>query len=695
MKEYWKNTLVALKGKIRERDFIGFDVETYGENNEFYSGSFYYYKNEEDRKKGLGTFNYFTNKEEMLIFITQRKFRNKFVVATNLGFDLTSLFWKTKYWNNLNIISRGSDILLAKYDLKNNNGYINFIDTFNFCRFGVADLGKMIGIDKLEKPLFLGNKPMNYIEEQELKNYNIRDSKISCDFMYFLQKGINEAGGNLKITIASTSLDVWRRGFLNNSGVDRLTKEEFVLRNDKEVKNTIFSGYYGGRTEVFSRGRFNNINYYDINSLYPSVMRLKFPVPQSIKKINNFNVDYINNFEGVTECLISSPNIKIPLLPVKIKEKGTNKLVFPTGTFKGTWNNVELRKALRIGYKIKEISKQYIYTQTFYPFKYYVEHFYNKRLEQKILGNNMEFIYKLLLNSLYGKFAQKKRQKMNIKFVNELNEEEKKNLYYGDIDKDTDVINNILYEVKKSEFNGIFSFPILSSYTTSYARLLMYDYLEELGENVIYMDTDSIFTSKELSTSNELGFMKLEYSVDELVVVKPKFYMIDDSPKIKGINRCTKEDFVNVLSGGVVDKIKFSKLRESIRRGIEPNKKIKVSKKLDLNDTKRDWENKRFDDMSIQESIPLVVEYLDDENRVITRFDVNINPGILLPKVNEYIKRNQYLKTHFKGRMLELKDAMVKCLINYVDLDVVDWLVMSKDKPISEYLEEFMSVEGV
>jgi len=681
-KEYWRNTLQPLTGKIRKQDYIGFDVETFGVDNKFYSGCFYYYK------RGVEKFEYFTDKYKMLSFILRREFRNKTVVATNLSFDLSVLFWGTKYWNNIKLITRGSDVLMASYDLGNNNGKIKFIDTFNFVKLGVAKLGDIIGVKKFDSPSWIGDrKPLNNSEELELKLYNIRDSKISCDFMYFLQEGINDAGGNIKVTIASTALDVWRRGHLKQN----LTKEEYFIK-DGEVKDIIFNAYYGGRTEVFKRGMFNDVNYYDINSLYPSVMTKKFPLPQSIKKVYYPDISNVLNFEGVSECVVTTPsNIDKPLLPIRLKD---GKLVFPIGRFKGCYNHVELRRALKLGYKL-ELTKQYIYTQTFYPFKSYVNLFYSKRLEYKKQGSNMELVCKLLLNSLYGKFAQKNRQQLSIKMVSHLSDDEYLKFLKSDSVNPSFIIkDDVLFDIKKTIFNGIFSFPILSSYTTSYARLLMYDYLEKY--DVIYMDTDSIVTRDDVLTSQMLGDMKLEGRISKSIFIKPKMYLMDDDIKVKGVSKCSVDDFNSFLNGGSVDKMKFSKLRESIRRGMNPNTRMMVSKSLNLEDTKRDWGNKKFNEFEEQISVPIEVDLVDSGNVQVSGFNFNND----LDKhyyyvVDEYLSNNVYLKKHFKGSLKELKSNMCRLLDKGVDLDLVDWLSMSSDKPISEYVDDYLSVGGI
>ena len=161
--------------------------------------------------------------------------------------------------------------------------------------------------------------------------------------------------------------------------------------------------------------------------LYPSVMLNEFPLSSSVKSVPFPLLKFINMYEGVTECEVMTPkNMNIPLLPLRID----GKLKFPIGNFKGVWNNVELRKALSIGYKIRPI-KQIIYTETFKPFDTFVNAFYNKRLEFKKENNAMELVMKLILNSLYGKFAQKEKQDLTINNMEYLDDDFKKKLLFS------------------------------------------------------------------------------------------------------------------------------------------------------------------------------------------------------------------------------------------------------------------------
>lgn len=593
-----------LKGRIMTELFMGFDVETYGVENKFYSGGFWWID-----KHGRKFWKYFTEAEKMRQFILRKKWRNYTVVATNLSFDFTVLFWNTEYWNNFKIVMRGSRIMLADYRFKSRNGRIKFIDTMNYIPFGVSKLGEIVGVNKLDSPSFWvysesgkvidTPKPSSYDEAKELEIYNKQDCMISCLFMKFLQEGINKFGGNLKMTSASTSLDTWRR---NYQPFD-IVKEEYQLQED--IKPFIYEGYYGGRTEVFERGLIKDMYYYDINSLYPSVMCLAYPNPNTVFKEYKPSVKNILHKEGVTKCTVYCPYMKYPLLPYR----NDGKLMFPTGLFTGVWNNVELRKAIEIGYEIREVHQQLSYDSVFYPFRKYVNELYDLRLKYREEGSNMELVVKLLMNSLYGKFAQRHLQDYKVVDEEFLDEEDLKKIFEGELE--FDMIDGKIIMKKDKICNSVFTFPILSSYVTSYARLLMYGYI--LKYNPVYTDTDSLICREQIPESKDLGKMKLEAYVKEGYIVKPKMYMVHtDSKKkplwvkAKGVKKPNEEDFMDILKGNKVMKDKFSTLRESIRRHIQPNTILEISKQLDLEDNKRIW-NKSFNMYELQQSEPIKI----------------------------------------------------------------------------------------
>jgi len=90
--------------------------------------------------------------------------------------------------------------------------------------------------------------------------------------------------------------------------------------------------------------------------------------------------------------------------------------------------------------------------------------------------------------------------------------------------------------------------PALSAHISSLARLKLYKAMEKCENEVWYVDTDSIITSKRLRTSSKLGGLKLEHKIIRGYFIAPKFYYLQPNPdnpivKIKGFpNRTFSEE---------------------------------------------------------------------------------------------------------------------------------------------------------
>lgn len=586
---------------ITKREFIGFDVETYGQHNTFLMGGFYWYYG----KYRKPTYISFWNKNKMIEYVLKniRFFRKHWIVATNLEFDFTTLFKDTKYWNCFNLLFRDSQLISVseikepskESKSKQKRHGLQFIDTMNYAPYSVAKWGKILGKRKLEPPsswekttlhgieTLLPRKPKNEWERKELEEYNMRDCEISCDAMYLIQQGINNFKGQLKITIASSCFDIFRRSFQNIP----MIKEQYVLQDDK-VLDLIYQSYYGGRTEVFKRGEFKDLYYYDINSLYPSVMKNEIPIPQSVNHPTTPERQNIVLYEGVSKVDVIAPTtMDKPFLPYRDGQK----LIFPTGKFTGAYTHVELRKALELGYTIGKIHDQLYYTETQPMFKQYVDVMYKTRLKQKQAKDPLQSMTKLLMNSLYGGFGMKSVTETKLLDMNYLCADDLKQMDIFEI-----IGNHVIQRTTKT-YNGRRKFPIIATYVTAYARCTMYDYVNNSA--VIYTDTDSIFTTVPLDQSlisNQLGAMKLEGTYSHGIFIKPKMYAItndDDQTtvRLKGVSKPTYDEFLGTVTGGAITKLKFCRLKESVRRGLDTNSIIPIEKNMDLTDTKRTWES--------------------------------------------------------------------------------------------------------
>jgi hypothetical protein len=575
----------------------GFDIETTGDNNDFLMGSI------------VGSNGYcktFWDKTEMqkhLFYDLTYRHRNTIVTATNLGFDFLALFSDSALLEKFELVFRGSSLIISMHKLKLNGCTktytLRFVDTMNYTPSSVKKLGEAVGITKLETPAYIKENRMPKLpeEKQYIEKYNLQDALISMTWLNMFQDQVNCLGARLRMTIAATALDLYRRKYLNIN----------VYHEPDTVEKFIHESYYGGRVECFKRGVWLDVklNYYDYNSHFPACMINEYPNPSYCRESDHPSIDILNMYHGVSNCTVTAPDAEIMLLPYKDK---TGKLLFPSGTFTGTWTHIELRKALEIGYKIIKIHRQIYYTRTWQPFEGYVTELY--KLKSTAQDNVSRMTYKLLLNSLYGKWAERYWDRTSVKHINKMTQQDLINASDGSGTISGEWLLTSHHTGKKP----MHALPILSSYTTSYARIKLYNKLISCAP--IYCDTDSVITQDELETSDKLGELKLEFELKNFICVRPKIYagVTTDNIeicKLKGLPPAKSwnyHDFNDWLQKPVSVYWKFTKFKESVRRGFNFNQKLTVEKTLGLNDDKRKWQKDNFDTEGWQTSMPLKIE---------------------------------------------------------------------------------------
>lgn len=491
------------------KHIIGFDCEGDAGNKGFISAAFV----SDDEQVFL------TSQDETIEYILSFQSESTIFVATNLEYDLAVIFQNNLH--HLKLFYANNRLLYGK--LANDDAKIEFWDTLRCIGlYSVATLGKMVGLTKLKTPPYLTGEEDEdepwYCEKHGTKYclecYNINDSLISRSAFLLFSTGIKAEQGSLQKTIASTSISVWKSTIPKGLRVGLPRNMDIPCRE----------GYYGGRTEAFQYGTVKNINKYDVNSLYPFAM-YNFPFPdvstlyadsgkQPIEK-------YINTY-GVVNADVEVPTTHIPPLPFRYK----GKLVFPTGSFTGTYVIQELLNAMRYGVKVTNVNWA-VYTHSkCFPFRDYVETMYAKRQAYKKEGNPLENVYKILMNSLYGKLGQ--RLDGDIGWLMILSEETEKYLVEG-----TNIItfaNEAWFKFGVDRHYSPFYLNVLwAAYVTAYGRMTLYEYFDKCDFNVAYCDTDSVFTPLSLPTSSDLGDIKLEDSNVKCTFLGPKFYAIHHS----------------------------------------------------------------------------------------------------------------------------------------------------------------------
>ncbi|MBA7636509.1 hypothetical protein ES703_44129 [subsurface metagenome] len=155
----------------------------------------------------------------------------------------------------------------------------------------------------------------------------------------------------------------------------------------------------------------------------------------------------------------------------------------------------------------------------------------------------MRRICKDYLNSLYGKFAQKKPivdQEEQITYSG-YERTETKDLVTGKIEIMVRMLNKLT--IFYGEETGGRSLVAVSAHVTENARLYLWNIMKDIGiRKILYCDTDSIKIRKsdlkhvkhEIA-ENILGALKLEETFKRFHIYGPKDYETENVVKIKGI----------------------------------------------------------------------------------------------------------------------------------------------------------------
>jgi hypothetical protein len=335
---------------------------------------------------------------------------------------------------------------------------------------------------------------------------------------------------------------------------------------DKELDKQFFEieklSYYGARNELFFQGYAKNVNIYDINSLYPYVMaNNEYPIKKLTKL---YNID-LNSLEQLLNdyCLIAKVKLNLPetlrygIFPLRLcrkcliqncSHKTYSKLFFPIGRFSTYLTTNEVKLALQNNY-IENVEEVYLYAKK--PiFRNFVEYFYEMKKKSK--KGSIDYLFsKLIMNSLYGKFAQQKDIPKFIGYASNFVDYD--NWYYEGYRYEQ--IGYNIYKIVKKQF-GVYSFPAIASHITANARLKLYEYMQISKNNLLYVDTDSLFVYDfefpQQYVNNELGNLKLEYKNVDVIINAPKDYIViyNDNvleEKIKGIPKFATKIYNNLF----------------------------------------------------------------------------------------------------------------------------------------------------
>ena len=313
-----------------------------------------------------------------------------------------------------------------------------------------------------------------------------------------------------------------------------------IIKGD--VEREIRQAYFGGLVLTKEFYKHNSKAYvYDVNSHYPSAMLEDMPVGNPILSTST---DLNSYFGFVYAEIIPPKDLKAYFIPLR---DINGNITTPNYKFNGLYFSELLKESINYGYKINVIWG-YKFERGKDVFKEYIETLYNERLQAKKDGlNSIQYIYKLLLNSSYGRFgmreienklkilskdeATKFMTKKNITYYSELHDKvvlRYNNNVNRDIMKFSEIKENSNTFVNDIKQRGVTSSIPIAAAITSWALIKLLKFLNICNNNLIYSDTDSVTLEKPLPdkylSKTELGKMKLEFILSEGIYISPKFY---------------------------------------------------------------------------------------------------------------------------------------------------------------------------
>lgn len=442
-------------------------------------------------------------------------------------------------------------------EFKRDKETILLLDSLNYTRDSLANIGRSMGLPKGEDPGVAATK-------EERLDYCIRDVDILRTFMCaFMDFVVDHDLGNFANTGASQAMHAWRHRFAptytQRSG--RTAVRVFPTRGP-EYETLERDGYYAGRVGADTIGELDDIYYVDVNSLFPSVMlQEKFPY-QLAGEGRTMTLSYLNSLLGRGDGIIAQVTLRTER--DWYPKRGTERLLFPDGTFETTLSTPEIKLALASGHLVS-IGRWQSYKMADL-FSSYIDYFYQLRLRFKAEGNGLwEYICKVaFLNSLYGKFGQKAPEWVPddtiewpeadylgrpIGYILEINGTEYRKIGH--------IVERKLLDGDRGSAKT--AFTAIACHVTSHARMRLLAGMEVAGrENCHYHDTDSIFLNRAgyermlaagAISPSELGKWKLE-CVDKatglpdpgpMTIRGLKDYTYKGQTKIKGINRRARQ----------------------------------------------------------------------------------------------------------------------------------------------------------
>lgn len=397
-----------------------------------------------------------------------------------------------------------------------------FVDSYWLLRDRLANIAKFVGMEKGEIDFETDNLA-------DLLEYNRLDCEILWHAVAQFEGHLLSLGGELAMTLASSAMQLFRRVYLKSP-----------IRTRAGINEKTRGAYYASRVEVI-RKKCEGAFYYDVNSSFPHAMT--FPVPGNLigsgRTLHDRDLGDAAERLTFADVTVSVPHCDFPPLPFRYG----GSVYFPVGCWRAWLSGIDIELLLERGGRVVECHE----TLHFEPrtdLRDYALDLYERRLEAKRDGRTMEVVvYKLLLNSLYGKFGES-REKTGL-VLNPSDppapwEEQSRGM-------------QLLFPgawIHTQEVDVEHEHVPIAAWITSIARRTLYRAMVDAWP-CFYCDTDGFATTKpDMPTGDELGELKLETVIANGTFHRPKVYMLEDAEgrkRVKAKGFSLKADYAETL----------------------------------------------------------------------------------------------------------------------------------------------------
>lgn len=421
---------------------------------------------------------------------------------------------------------------------------ISFFDSLKLLNFSVEEVTKAfnLSIKKLEIDYKAKREKGHKItdEEKEYLKHDVMIMSLALEKMFEMKI--------TRMTIASNAMNFFK---------DTISKKRFEEWfkppiYDKDLRQA----YKGGFTylnEIYRGKEVKEGIVLDVNSLYPSVMYYSpMPYGEGIYFDGKYVPDKLYNLyiQNIT-CQFRIKKDMIPTIQIKnnLSFVPTEYLSSSNGeSINLTLTNVDLKLFLE-HYDIYDVSYNWgwKYKSSTKIFKSYIDYWNELKVKATKEGNKpLRTIAKLMLNSLYGKFAASPEGRSKIPYLD----------------------NNIVkYKLSELEERTAYYLPI-SIFITSWARDKTIRSAQAVYHRFIYADTDSLhlegtdIPDNLLISDTELGKWKIESTFKRGKYLRQKCYIedavtpVDEIEKFKKENpEClhlvSKDSIINIVCAGM------------------------------------------------------------------------------------------------------------------------------------------------